>query len=324
MLKDIEPRLQSIKEVDERIQAVNTYIEKMFPAWADLYDATKGQVPTLLPPLALSASEQFLNQRDLLAYDIRPSRKNADYIEPELVYIPAGTFLMGSSDSDKSATGYEKPRHRLYLPSYWIGRFPVTNEEYRYFLLANPEHKKPRNWDGNSFPKGKKRYPVRYVRWEDAVAYCRWLSQVSEKKYTLPSEAEWEKAARGPHGRIYPWGNVFDKTRCNTSESEIHGTTPVGKYSPRGDSPYGCVDMSGNVWEWTRSLGKDYPYNPRDGRENPSDSGSRVLRGGFYRDGASLARCAARNHYPPIHLWGYQGGFRVCVVGASPISRSGS
>ena len=318
--------MDGIQGAEERLRAVDTYFKKMYPAWAELYDDTKGNIPALLPPLTMSVAEQYLSQRGLLAYDLRPARKTASYIEPELVYVPAGSFLMGSGEWDKAAADIEKPQHRLHLPAYWIGRFPVTNEEYRCFLLANPNHQKPRSWRKNEFPDGQKLHPVSNIYPYDAVAYCRWLSKVSRKDYTLPSEAEWEKAARGTGGRIYPWGNTFDKSRCNTSESHIGGTTPVERYSPRGDSPYGCADMSGNVYECTRSLwGKDwrvpeygYPYNPADGREilEAPTKILNVLRGGAFELPRRRVRCASRDmDYPKVPNII---GFRVVLVEEEP------
>ena len=176
-----------------------------------------------------------------------------------------------------------------------------------------------------------------YVSWHDAMAYCRWLSGVTGKPITLPSEAQWEKAARGglpPAGRDkgrareYPWGDEWDEAKCNTGELGLGDTTPVGIF-PEGASPYGCLDMAGNVWEWTRSLwGEDYsvpefkyPYDPRDGRENPEagDDILRVLRGGSFFDLRVGARCAFRCWYGPFLDW-YIGGFRVVVSPISPAS----
>ena len=174
-------------------------------------------------------------------------------LEPEMILIPAGPFLMGSSDDDKQARDAEKPQHIVDLPEYLIGKYPVTNGEYQAFV-RDTGRQPPSRWDGGKYPKGQKDHPVAYVTWHDAMAYCKWLSEKTRKTYRLPTEAEWEKAARGPGGLIYPWGNLFDKNRCNTFESGIGNTTPVGNYSPAGDSPYGVADMAGNVWEWTQSL----------------------------------------------------------------------
>jgi formylglycine-generating enzyme required for sulfatase activity len=155
------------------------------------------------------------------------------------------------------------------------------------------------------------------------MAYCRWLTETTGRAYRLPSDAEWEKAARGTEGRIYPWGDEpADESRCNFDRN-VGDTTPVGMYSPQGDSPYDCVDMAGNVWEWTLSLwgkrlaGLDfkYPYNPEDGREDldAGDDVLRVVRGGSWRHDRDYARCAFRLRDYPSYRW-HSGGFRLCVA----------
>ena len=231
--------------------------------------------------------------------------------EPEMVYVPAGYFWMGSDEQDEDAGSDEKPRQHYYLLGYWIGRYPVTNRQYAKFLQANSEHSAPSGWQERQFPAGNDDHPVMDVTWTDALAYCRWLSGSTRKNYTLPSEAEWEKAGRGPDGRIYPWGNQApDERRCNFN-AKVGTTTQVGSYSPLGDSPYGCADMAGNVWEWTRSEYRDYPYRADDGREDLHKDVHRVVRGGsFHRDGR-YTRCACRFWW--VDFFDDLVGFRVAV-----------
>jgi formylglycine-generating enzyme required for sulfatase activity len=250
--------------------------------------------------------------------------------EPEMVFIPAGEFLMGSDPrKDERACDNEQPQHTLYLPDYYIARTPITNAQYAAFIQAT-SHTLPQHWKRGKPPVGKEEHPVVYVSWYGAVAYCNWLSQVTGKPYRLPSEAEWEKGARGTDGRHYPWGDDWDPDRCNGKETGIEDTTPVGAY-PDGASPYGLLDMAGNVWEWTRSLwghhykirvyGYEkleepdfaYPYDPEDGREDLDAADSRVVRGGTFEDGAWCVRCAYRFRADRWFL-SRTVGFRVCVV----------
>jgi len=220
----------------------------------------------------------------------------------EFVRVPAGIFLMGA--------GIEQ--HSLDIPyDYWMARFPVMNGQYDRFRKKD-------------FDKGKENHPVIRVTWIDAIAYCQWLSDQIKTELPsglvlrLPTEAEWEKAARGTDGREYPWGKQFDKNKCNTSEGRKNDTTPVSLFSPQGDSPYGCADMAGNVWEWTHSLMKPYPYNVNDGREDEKVSGVRVLRGGSFLYDEWGARCASR-YDDRLDYFHSQIGFRVVV--ASPVPK---
>jgi formylglycine-generating enzyme required for sulfatase activity len=216
---------------------------------------------------------------------------------------------MGSDpNKDKDADECEQPQHRLYLPDYWFAKTPVTNIQYAMFVQATG-YKIPRHWRNSKTPSGRSMHPVVYVSWDDAMAYCQWLTEVTGKFYTLPSEAEWEKASRGTDGRLYPWGDIFDGSKCNVKQSGIEDTTPVDWY-PQGASPYGVLDMAGNVWEWTRSQYKSYPYDPADGREDVLVSAGRVLRGGVFCYSQWAARCASRPHLNPTFSY-WSPGFRV-------------
>jgi formylglycine-generating enzyme required for sulfatase activity/energy-coupling factor transporter ATP-binding protein EcfA2 len=252
----------------------------------------------------------------------QPAFWRQPYGEPVWVDVPAGEFWMGSEMFD-----HEKPVHRLYLERFQIARVPVTNVQYQFFVDATG-HIPPRHWEDGRPPRGLESHPVAYVSWHDALAYCRWLAEMTGKPVTLPSEAQWEKAARGDKDRReYPWGDEWDETRCNAWELDPGGTTPVGIF-PEGASPYRCLDMVGNVWEWTRSLwGQDvsepefrYPYDPADGRESleASDDMLRVLRDGSFYGNRYFARCAFRSYDLPLNDW-YNNGFRVVV---SPISHA--
>jgi iron(II)-dependent oxidoreductase len=250
----------------------------------------------------------------------------------EFVPIPKGKFLMGSRESNSLAADDEKQQHTVEIAQdYWMARFPITNEQYEKFVKAtNQEHKWIKGWEK------KPDHPVVNASWHAALAFCDWLNQTYGAElpagytFRLPTEAEWEKAARGEFGFEWPWGNDFDPTKCNSEEGKKGDTTPVGAYSPRGDSPYGCADMVGNVWEWTRSLwGADiskpeyrYPYNANDGRENlqAPDNILRVLRGGSFYSYRRYARCTFRLGDDPRD-WYERYGFRVGVL--SPISISG-
>jgi formylglycine-generating enzyme required for sulfatase activity len=243
-------------------------------------------------------------------------RRSLDRIEPEMVRVPAGHFWMGSSDDDQEAFDVERPRSIVQVPAFWIARYPLTHEAYRLFLLANPDHEVPYGWERTYIPAGMATHPVARVSWYDALAYCEWLSKKSGRRYLLPSEAEWEKAARGIEANIYPWGDTWDPQRCNHELSHHHRTTPVGAYAPDDASPYGCNDMAGNVWEWTRSQYVDYPYDPNDGREDlrASEKVLRVLRGGSFTSDRRQVRCACRDRATP--LYGNRGyGFRLVLHG---------
>jgi formylglycine-generating enzyme required for sulfatase activity len=225
-------------------------------------------------------------------------------ILPPVCEVPAGAFLMGSNPKrdpvvakEKQRFDDEQPQHRVLLPGYTIARFPVTVAEYACFVRA--WHREPQR---NTFIGGvmdwpaqlqRMDYPVVNMTWHDARSYGGWLSFVTGESWRLPTEAEWEKAARGTDGRIYPCGDTFEEQRCNTKESEKNTTTPIGTY-PEGASPYGVQDMAGNVWEWVSTLHFSYPYSLSDRREGPNDPDYRVLRGGSWHADARFARAAFR------------------------------
>ena len=184
-----------------------------------------------------------------------------------MVWVPFGSFIMGGE------LGLPLQVARVE-DGFFFARGVVNNGEYERFVEAT-KRKPPEYWGGQVPPEKLRDHPVVYVSWYDSVAYAEWAGM------RLLSEEEWEKAARGIDGRIYPWGDKFDPARCNTHESGLNTTTPVGRYSPEGDSPTGCGDMAGNVWEWTAS-------------EWEPDSDSRVLRGGGFTDLAEGARTTCR------------------------------
>jgi formylglycine-generating enzyme required for sulfatase activity len=214
----------------------------------------------------------------------------------EFMRVTAGKFLMGSDDGEGEGDFDFIPKHVVEIPYvYWMGRFPVTNEMYNYYVRFKGFEHPVDNWEK------KRNHPVVNVDWKDVLSYCEWLNATLGDEIQdglvlrLPTEAEWEKAARGTDGFNYPWGNEFDKNKCNSEEGGIGNTTPVDLYSPRDASPYGCSDMSGNVLEWTHSLAMDYPYQLDNDREDESAPFVRVVRGGVFDDNESVARCVSRS-----------------------------
>jgi formylglycine-generating enzyme required for sulfatase activity len=243
-------------------------------------------------------------------------RADAWYLPDEpllgFVEIPEGSFVMGEGNDQQE----------LSLPTYYIARYPVTVTQFRVFV----EDSDFQPGDPDSL-RGVDNHPVVWVSWHEALAYCDWLTQelrewdgtpeplatlLREEGWviTLSSEAEWERAARGSEdSRRYPWGNDSDPNRANYDDTGIGSTSAVGCF-PDGASPCGAEDLSGNVWEWTRSLYENYPYEPGDGRENLEEGGSRVVRGGAFNYPEVIVRCAARIRNFPGYRYNYY-GFRV-------------
>ncbi|MFI5274665.1 MAG: SUMF1/EgtB/PvdO family nonheme iron enzyme, partial [Ktedonobacterales bacterium] len=221
-------------------------------------------------------------------------------IVPPLCPVAAGPFLMGSDPRrDSQAQANEQPQHEVTLAAFAIATFPVTVAEYACFVASG--HAAPGNW---STQQGRLEHPVTSVTWHDATAYAAWLAQATGQPWRLPTEADWEKAARWDTARrvarLYPWGDSFDKARCNTRESGIGHTTAVGSYGPEhaardGSSPCGAQELAGNVWEWTSSLVQPYPNTPDSGRENGDSTENRMLRGGSWNNDSRDARAAYRS-----------------------------
>lgn len=264
------------------------------------------------------------------------------------VHIPAGKFLMGNNYKDEKADRKnEDPQHEVELSEFWISKYPVTVAQFRVFTDAKKYEFERWEWNENKIPSN----PIVGVTWHNAQEYTKWLNQqlhqyaekqtktgtknslwqgLADDKFclTLPSEAEWEKSARGTDGRTYPWGNEFDFEKVNSNETQIGSPSVVGCF-PAGTN--GLFDMSGNIWEWTRSIygrldkAKNeiinifyYPYSPNDGREEISEDAelARSFRGGSYSNVARYVRCANRGWHDPS--LGYKNfGFRVAVVSAS-------
>jgi len=245
-----------------------------------------------------------------------------------MVYVPAGEFSMGSAAGERGSQSNEKPQHVVYLDAYWVDRTEVTTAQFRRFVQATGyvtaaerqgwayawvesakswQEVRGADWRHPFGPGSEARddHPVVQVSWTDAAAYCAWAGAA------LPTEAQWEKAARGTDGRLYPWGNEFDGTRVNYGDSVYGGdsidgfrfTAPVGSY-PQGASPYGALDMAGNVWEWTadRYGAGYYASSPQRNPAGPERGGSRVLRGGSWNHESSGMRSAYRLEAPGTTL----------------------
>lgn len=255
----------------------------------------------------------------------------------EWVEIPGGTFLLGSTEEQVEALKQqfyresfeeEAPQQRVHLDTFYMAMYPITYRQFQAFLDAPDGFQNPRWWQGLAANDDHKRepgeqafsywnHPRERVSWYDAVAFCRWLSDRLGFEVRLPTEIEGEKAARGPDGLIYPYGNTFDAAKGNTGETGIRQTSAVGIF-PQGETPYGLLDMSGNVYEWCMTeWGWSYEDGPDAMNNTPSNTPSntdiRVLRGGDFGIARRYARAACRNfHNPGLRDFAY--GFRVCCV----------
>jgi formylglycine-generating enzyme required for sulfatase activity len=220
----------------------------------------------------------------------------------EWARIPAGKFVMGSRADNPLAYDDERPQHTVELTyDFQIARYPVTNAEFEKFVTAT-------GYSSRAVRPDRPDHPVVNVTWDDAQAYCKWLTKQlraegvleNNEVVRLPTEAEWEKAARGEYGREWPWGDEWDPAKCNNAETGPKTTTPVGQYSPHGDSPYGVADMVGNVWEWCADWWQVNLYQSRAGQvvrdpQGPAKGSARVVRGGSFLYGRRLCRAPSRD-----------------------------
>ena len=254
---------------------------------------------------------------------------NRDQKPTNTVLIPQGAFIMGTDieafygtalANSEHAKLDEAPMHVRFLEAYLIEQYPVTNAEYAVFVRET-DHPPPPHWKESGFPPEDANLPIVHVSWYDSSKYAQWAGK------RLPTEAEWEKACRGPDGRIYPWGNIFVPDESESTETpaetlQILTThlTPVG-VRPATVSPYGVSDAAGNVWEWTADWYQPYPDPKREQSKRAMEDKQKTLRGGSWlevRDGTAerYFRCANRLHAPPDYTAGNI-GFR-CVREVSP------
>ena len=245
--------------------------------------------------------------------------------EPETVLVSAGIFLMGSQPGE-GIPEYETPQFEVEMPAFRIGKYPVTNDQYaQYIWRTGLVVSSTLRWQGNTPPVAQRFHPVTGINWYEAMDYCKWLSKTTKRHYTLPSEAQWEKAARFTDGRLFPWGNEWDESRCHCQEE---GFSPVDAFPVQ--SEYGCFDMVGNCREWTTTQWGQvakmpdphlaYPWQPdlREDIANPTTV-RRVFRGGKEKENRDY-RCTVRGRYFPDKAGPRKNrhGFRVVL----PLTRN--
>lgn len=278
--------------------------------------------------ISIRNDPDFNNDIERLIRDIRRSRGYAEedisteYFEPKTIYIAEGPFWMGSPEGAGIPT-YETPQHEVTLPAFRIGKYPVKNSQYEEFIRQTRRIVSPSmGWDGQKVPKGLQDHPVTGVTWFDALAYCHWLVEKTGRRYSLPNEAQWEKACRGGNNFVYPWGDEFDPQRCNYGRPTL---APVDAYPAQND--FGGFDFVGNVSQWTCTLWGEkriapdpeyfYPWQ-QDARNDPNANSQirRVVRGSSFKGEPKFLRCSVRSGQAPgdIGLPGARHGFRVTMI----------
>ena len=327
---NIEHKIKSNNIVKEIFKAGDRYEEKRYYLWLlaaralsefqetdrveDFVSLTKKKLSFIIGSL--------VNVEDRFEAGEILGKLGDPRIRPDaMVKVETGEFIRGSDK--KKADSDEKPLRKIYLDEFLIGKYPVTNHEYKKFVDDHGYGNKnfwteegwkwkqkekinessfwhDREWKGENFP-------IVDISWYEACAYAKWLSKKTGDAYRLPTEAEWEKAARGTDGRVYPWGNDFYKSKCNSDVTGLGRTSPVGIF-PEGTSPFDCFDMSGNVWEWCSDwFGKEY-YKKSSAKnpKGPSSGPYRVFRGGSWSMSPKFCRASFRGRNHPY--------FRGCVV----------
>jgi formylglycine-generating enzyme required for sulfatase activity len=233
-------------------------------------------------------------QREFELLDSRRGQLLERLVASDMILVPAGEFRMGE---DEDGPPDEFPMHTVLLNAFLIDKYPVTNAQYKLFVDIT-SYRIPPHWNriGGNFPIDQADHPVVNVSWNDAKAYAKWVDK------RLPTEAEWEKAARGTKGQLYPWGDAFRKDNINCS-NEQEGTTPVDAY-PLGHSPYDVMDMCGNVCEWVEDWFFDdyYKNSPLDNPQGPPGGQYKTTRGGFFGENKAGVRCSSRHFAPPAAM----------------------
>ncbi|MBT3604944.1 MAG: SUMF1/EgtB/PvdO family nonheme iron enzyme [Candidatus Latescibacteria bacterium] len=258
----------------EQLEASRANVEKQIQESEQVTEESLKRIESLKNELA-----NLDDQRKQLQEQLNPK---------EMILIDSGDFLMGDEDGSRD----EQPQRTVLLNAYWIDRYPVTNQEYKMFVDVTG-HRRPPHWTSGTYPLEQASHPVTNISWQDAEEYAEWVGK------RLPSESEWEKAARGTLGQTYSWGDAFRKDNVN-STNDYGGTTPIDQF-PGGASPYGVMDMCGNVQEW----GSDWYYDdyyktaPVDNPTGPAGGQYRVCRGGFYAENRMGVRCSQRHYAPP-------------------------
>lgn len=279
---------EGLKRFVEVLQAARAAMEEQNVSATELPKLLRGDLDSQLPQthlkygLLLLAMDRLKAARAEFLIAAKLGANTSAYMDKinalaaprDMAYVRAGEVILGAPETARA--------RKVTLPAFYIDQHPVTNLEYQEFVKAN-NYPAPPHWPNGQIPPGQELHPVTNVSWDDARSYALWAGK------RLPTENEWERAARGGDGRLWPWGNDFDPKCCNCKESNIGTTTPIGQFL-EGSSPFGCVDMAGNVWEWTA----DMPQATEMGAEARD---FRVVRGGSFAESRDNVRCYSRRWF---------------------------